>query len=82
MPDIGKHLAAACPNRKIATRTAPKWLLRTRALFDPSIKMTLPPFGHHPEFDTSATTQDITFTFTPASAALDRAAATPTVAKL
>jgi len=44
--------------------------------------MTLPPFGHHPEFDTSATTQDITFTFTPASAALDRAAATPTVAKL
>lgn len=75
MTAIGKHLAAAYPGRKIATRTAPKWLLRTLALFDPSIKMVLPQLDYSPEFDTSASTSDLGITFTLAKIALDRAAA-------
>jgi hypothetical protein len=36
MPRIAQHLAARHPDRKIATRIAPKFLLRILSLFDPS----------------------------------------------
>lgn len=75
MTAIGAHLKATYPDRKIATRQAPRWLLRTLALFDPSIRMILPQLGHMPEFDTSASTRDLGVTFTPATTALERAAA-------
>lgn len=75
MPAIGKHLATTYPERKIATRTAPKWLLKTLALFDPAIKGILPQFGYVPDFDTSDSARDLGITFTPTLTALDPAAA-------
>lgn len=75
MPDIGKHLAKAYPDKKIATRTAPKWALRILALFDPAIKTVLPQIGDRATFDTSATTDTLGITFTPMLASIDRSAA-------
>ncbi|MEJ6390962.1 NAD-dependent epimerase/dehydratase family protein [Gymnodinialimonas ulvae] len=75
MPDIARHLAAAYPDRKIATRQAPTWLMRLLALFDPEVKGILPQLGPMPEFDTSATQADLGITFTPVSKTIDRAAA-------
>jgi dihydroflavonol-4-reductase len=75
MPDIAKHLAATYPDRKIATRQAPTWLLRALSLFDPSVKGILPQLGQMPEFDASATEADLGLTFTPITTAIDRAAA-------
>ncbi|MEX3016951.1 NAD-dependent epimerase/dehydratase family protein [Gymnodinialimonas hymeniacidonis] len=75
MPEIAKHLKAKYPDRKIATATAPKFLLRVMSLFDPSIKSVLPGIGNTPEFDASATERDLGLTFTPVNTAIDRAAA-------
>jgi dihydroflavonol-4-reductase len=38
MPRIAQHLAGRHPDRKIATRIAPKLVLRVLSLFDPSIR--------------------------------------------
>ena len=75
MVEIARHLAARYPDRKIATRQAPAWLLRILSLFDPSVKTILPQLGHKPVFDTSATTRDLGMTFVPHDTAIDRAAA-------
>ncbi len=75
MPDIAKHLAASYPDRKIATRQAPTWLLRVLALFDPAVKGILPQIGYMPEFDASATEAELGLTFTPVTTSIDRAAA-------
>ncbi len=75
MPQLARHLAEAYPDRKISTRTAPGWLLRGLALFDPAIKTILPQLGHMPVFDTSATTRELGISFTSADTAIDRAAA-------
>ena len=75
MPQIAKHLKGRYPDRKIATATAPKFLLKVLALFDSSLKSVLPGIGETPEFDTSATERDLGITFTPATTAIDRAAA-------
>ncbi|MBL4626953.1 MAG: hypothetical protein JKY00_02750 [Roseicyclus sp.] len=72
---IAKLIVLDLLNAGHSTRTAPKWLLRTLALFDPSIRMILPQLGHHPEFDTSALTRALSMTFTPMTAALNRATA-------
>lgn len=42
MPEIGRILKAAYPNRRIATKQAPKVLLRLLALFDPQLRQILP----------------------------------------
>jgi len=75
MVQIAQHLARAYPDRKIATRQAPRFLLRILALFDPAVKTILPQLGYVPSFDTSATIRDLGVTFTPATTAIDRAAA-------
>lgn len=75
MPAIGAHLKSLYPDRRIPTRQAPRWLLQSLALFDPSIRMILPQLGHMPKFDTTASTRDLGVTFTPATVALERAAA-------
>jgi len=75
MPEIAAHLARTYPNRKISTRQAPGWLLRVLALFDPAIRTILPQLGHKPVFDTSTTIRDLGVAFTPATTAIDRAAA-------
>jgi len=45
MPDMARVLKAAYPNRKIATRIAPMWLLRFLAMFDAQIRAILPNIG-------------------------------------
>ena len=44
--DMGRTLKAAYPTRRIATREAPKALVRFLSLFDPAIKSILPKLGH------------------------------------
>lgn len=46
MVDLGRTLKAAYPTRRIATREAPKALVRLLAFFDPSIRSILPKLGH------------------------------------
>ncbi len=75
MPAIAQHLAPQYPDRKIATRQAPGWLLKVLSLFDPAVKGILPQIGYMPEFDTSATQSDLGITFTPLTTTIDRAAA-------
>ncbi len=75
LPEIARHLAKVYPNRKIATRQAPGWLLRILSLFDPAIRTILPQLGHKAVFDASATTRDLGITFVPADTAIERAAA-------
>jgi dihydroflavonol-4-reductase len=45
MPEIGRILKTAYPDRRIATRRAPKPLLRLLALFDPQLRQILPQIG-------------------------------------
>lgn len=74
MPRIAQHLAARHPDRKIATRIAPKPLLRLLALFDPSIRTVLPAVGSAPHFDNSKAREGLGINFTAPLAAIDRAA--------
>lgn len=49
MPAMAKELKRAHPNRRIATRVAPMFVLQFLALFDPQIKAILPAVGKsHP----------------------------------
>lgn len=45
--DLAMALKSDHPDRRIATRIAPKWLLRLLALFDPAIRGILPQIGVH-----------------------------------
>lgn len=46
MVQIGRILARAYPDRRIATRVAPGLLLRVLGLFDPEVRSILPALGH------------------------------------
>ncbi len=69
MPDMGAVLKAAYPARRIATRTAPAFLLRILALFDPTIRSILPSLGiiHDVSGARAQTEMDMAFV-TPADA--------------
>lgn len=49
MPDMGLVLKTDYPQRRIATRVAPMFVLRLLALFDPAIRGILPQIGHLPQ---------------------------------
>jgi dihydroflavonol-4-reductase len=74
MPRIAEHLAARHPDRKIATRVAPKFLLRAMSAFDSSIRTILPSIGHAPQFDNAQAREVLGIDFTAPIAAIDRAA--------
>jgi dihydroflavonol-4-reductase len=74
MPRIAQHLAARHPDRGIATRIAPKPLLRVMGLFDPSVRMILPAIGRAPQLDNSKARDILGIDFTAPLAAIDRAA--------
>lgn len=74
MPEMGRHLAARHPGRRIATRIAPRALLRILALFDPAVRLVMPALGPAPVFDAGAARRDLGITFTDPRVALDRAA--------
>lgn len=73
-PQIAAHIRTTYPERKIATRIAPKLLLRFLSLFDASVSVVLHNLGFLPQFDASSTTRDLGITFTPWQTAVDRAA--------
>lgn len=74
MPEMARTLAAKYPDRKIATRVAPKLALRVLSLFDRSIGMILASVGTAPRFDTSNAQRVLGIDFTPPEVALGRAA--------
>jgi dihydroflavonol-4-reductase len=74
MPRIAQHLAARHPDRKIATRIAPKFVLRILSLFDPSIRTVLPGIGDTPQFDNTRAREVLGINFTAPIAAIDKAA--------
>lgn len=45
LPEMGKVLKQTYPNRPIATRIAPRFMLRILAVFDPQIRAILPELG-------------------------------------
>ncbi|MCR9069793.1 MAG: NAD-dependent epimerase/dehydratase family protein [Rhodobacteraceae bacterium] len=74
MPRIAQHLAARHPDRKIATRVAPKLMLRLIGLFDPTIGTVLPQVGRAPTLDNSKAREVLGISFTSPIVAIDRAA--------
>jgi dihydroflavonol-4-reductase len=74
LPRIAQHLAARHPDRKIATRIAPKPLLWLLSRFDPSIRTVLPSVGTAPQFDNTRAREMLGITFTAPLEAIDRAA--------
>lgn len=64
-PEIARILKEAYPNRKIATRVAPKWLLRILSLMDPSVRSVLPTLGRLLEVDASRATTEMEIDFIP-----------------
>jgi len=74
-PQMASELAAAYPDRKIKTATAPKWLLRILSLFDPALKTVLPQLGFRAPTDVSETTALTGLTYIPAKEAVMKSAA-------
>ncbi|MEM9436234.1 MAG: NAD-dependent epimerase/dehydratase family protein [Pseudomonadota bacterium] len=65
MPEISRLLKSEFPDRKIATRIAPKLLLRLLGLFDPAIKMILPQVGFFTPMNNEETKALYGMEFTP-----------------
>lgn len=74
IPEIARHLKARYPARRIATRTAPGFVLRALSLVDSSIRTVLPALGILPRFDNSRARTDLGIDFTDWRTAVDRAA--------
>ncbi len=74
-PDMAKVLKAAYPARRIATRVAPRILLRVLALFDGEIRAILPILGKIERVSNAAARRDMAMTFIPAEDAVRAAAA-------
>ena len=74
MPEVARHLARRYPDRKIATRVAPTFVLRLLALFDRSIRTVLPALGAPPQFDNTRARRELGIEFTGWETAVDRAA--------
>jgi dihydroflavonol-4-reductase len=74
MPEIARHLARRHPDRRIATRVAPRFVLRALALFDPAIRTILPSIGVLPQFDNARARTDLGISFTDWRVAAERAA--------
>ena len=64
MPQMAGLLKAAHPKRRIATKVAPKVLLRLLALFDPAIKGVLPLVGRIPQMSNARAKADMGMQFT------------------
>lgn len=75
MPALGQLLAQAYPKRKIATKPAPRFLLKALSLFEPALKSILPQVGMPMQIDNTATTEGLGHEFVPAAQAVERSAA-------
>jgi dihydroflavonol-4-reductase len=74
MGDMAQTLKAVYPQRKIATRDAPKWLLRVLALFDKDVASILPSVGQMHPVSNARAMADMDMTFIPPEQALRDAA--------
>lgn len=74
MPEIGRILKAAHPNRRIPTRQAPKLLLRLLALFDPQLRQILPQIGKDLRVSNARARNTFGLEFIPADQALKASA--------
>lgn len=66
MPEMTAILKAAYPDRRIATRIAPRFILRLLALFDGEIRAILPWLGWKLKLDNSRIRSDLGVAITPA----------------
>ncbi len=75
VPEMARMLAAAYPDRRIATRVAPNWAVRLLSRVDPTLRTVVPNLGLRLEIDTSETRALTGIAFRPAAdAILDSAA--------
>lgn len=70
MPEMARTLKAAFPGRKIATRIAPRLVLRLLALFDAEIRLILPWLDWTATLDNSKAKTDLGLAITPAEASV------------
>ena len=63
MPDMGRVLKAAYPQRRIPTRVAPMFVLRLLALFDPAVRGILPSIGRLQEVSNARAVRDMGMKF-------------------
>jgi dihydroflavonol-4-reductase len=70
MPEMGKVLKRAYPNRRIATRVAPTVLLRLLAMFDPQIRAILPDLGQYHAVSNNRARTDLGMRFISSEGAL------------
>ena len=75
MLEMARLLAAEYPDRKIATRKAPGWLIRGLSYFDKSLKTVAPQIGRTLRVDATATKRDLGIAFAPPATSVRRAAA-------
>jgi dihydroflavonol-4-reductase len=75
MPEMGRVLKAAYPTRKIATRTAPKPILRILALFDAELRAALPMIGRAHPMSNARAKAELSMNFIPVEDALRASAA-------
>ena len=66
MPAMARLLKDAFPKKRIATRIAPRLLLRLLAVFDPEVRLVLPWLGWRKELDHGKAVRDLGLTITPA----------------
>lgn len=73
-PQVGQILKAAYPDRRIATRTAPRVLMQVMSLFDRQIRASLPVLGKDQKVTSARAEHDMDMRFIPADAAIRAAA--------
>lgn len=74
LADWGRVLKAEWPGRRIPTRTAPAWMVRLLARFDPGLRVALPKLGVLEQVTAARAERDMDLRFVPADAALRAAA--------
>ena len=75
LPQVARWLADAYPERKIATRVAPGWLLRLLALVDGEVKSVVPQLNDEKVVTGTKAQANLGIRFTPAKEAVLEAAA-------
>ncbi|MBD3802118.1 MAG: NAD-dependent epimerase/dehydratase family protein [Thioclava sp.] len=71
-PEMARGLKAEFPERRIATRLAPNWLIGALALFDSQIALIKPMLGKTMRLSHAAATRDLGVDFVPAEEAILR----------
>ncbi len=75
MSQMARWIAEAHPERRIATRIAPRWALTALSLFDPSIRMIRPVLGRHLVISNERARSEMKIRFVPPRASVEAAAA-------